>query len=94
MGAGGVGVQGVSDNGLGGTFHGGVAAVRLIPGDQSARTLGASGHQAGALHVTSDYLLFFYDGTDWREVLLAAAARSSSANTTTQPVQPAPPPRH
>jgi hypothetical protein len=101
-GAGGIGVQGTCSNGLGGSFQGGVAPVRLVPGSQSARTLSAVGHQAGELYFTSDNRLFVFDGTNWREVLLAApgsgvppaaAARASSAGTATTPVQPLPPPR-
>ncbi len=101
-GAGGIGVAGASANGLGGSFQGGLAPIRLVPGALSARTLGASGHQAGEMYLTSDSRLFLFDGTNWREVLLGPpgagsppppAARPSSASTTTQPVPPAPPPR-
>jgi hypothetical protein len=98
----GVGVHGESTNGTGGTFQGGLAPLRLIPGTLSARTLTTSGHLAGELYMTSDNRLFLFDGTNWREVLLAApgsgvppatASRPSSASTTMQGVQPAPPPR-
>jgi hypothetical protein len=101
-GANGIGVQGQSTVGLGGSFQGGTAPLRLVPGSQSARTLTATGHQAGEVYVTSDNLLFFFDGTNWREVVLAApgsgvppaaVARPSGVNTTSQPVSPLPPPR-
>jgi hypothetical protein len=96
----GVGVHGESASGTGGTFQGGLAPLRLIPGALSARTLTTAGHQAGELYMTSDNRLFLFDGTNWREVLLAApgsaippAAAARSSGGPTQPVQPAPPPR-
>lgn len=96
----GVGVHGESATGTGGTFQGGLAPLRLIPGALSARTLTTAGHLAGELYMTSDNLLFLFDGTNWRQVLLAApdagvppAATARSSGGTTQPVQPAPLPR-
>jgi hypothetical protein len=102
IGTGGIGVKGTATKGLGASFQGGIAPLRLVPGTLSARTLTAAGHQAGELYMTSDNRLFLFDGTNWREVLLAApgsgvppaaVARPSSAGTATQPVQPAPIPR-
>lgn len=97
----GIGVLGQSANGVGGRFEGGLTPLHLAPGAQSARTLTAANHQAGDLYVTSDNRLFFCDGANWREVLLAApesgvppaAAARSSAGNPQGPVQPAPPPR-
>ncbi|MDQ6906588.1 MAG: hypothetical protein M3176_07150 [Chloroflexota bacterium] len=99
---GGNGVVGQSTSGLGGSFQGGTAPIRLVPGAQSARTLAVSGHQAGELYMTSDNRLFLFDGSNWREVLLAApgsalppapAARPSAAGSPQGTVQPAPAPR-
>jgi hypothetical protein len=67
----GTGVYGVSSGGLGAAFTGGVAPLRLVPNATPAAALTASGHQAGELYVTSDNLLYFCDGTHWRQVLLA-----------------------
>jgi hypothetical protein len=101
-GAGGIGVKGACNNGLGASFQGGIAPLRLVPGANAATGLPGVGHQAGELYVTSDKQLCYFDGATWYTVLLAPvgrgvppapAARPSSASTTTQPVQPIPPPR-
>jgi hypothetical protein len=98
----GIGVKGTSTNGVGASFQGGVAPLRLVPGTSAATGLSASGHQAGELYVTSDRQLCYFDGTTWYQVMLAsvgravppaAAPRPSTAGTATGPVQPVPPPR-
>lgn len=98
----GIGVQGMAGAGIGASFQGRTAPVRLVPGASAASGLSASGHQAGEMYVTSDKQLCFFDGTTWYQVLLApvgrgappaAAPRPSGASTTTQPVPPAPPSR-
>jgi hypothetical protein len=98
----GIGVQGMASAGIGASFQGRTAPVRLVPGASAASGLSASGHQAGEMYVTSDKQLCYFDGATWYTVLLAPvggggrhapAARPSSASTTTQPVQPIPPPR-
>lgn len=98
----GTGVVGTSTSGLGASFQGGLGPLRLVPGTASARTLAAAGHQVGELYVTSDARVFFFDGANWREVLLAApgggvspaaAARASTAGNVPGTAQPMPVPR-
>lgn len=102
-GTGTIGVLGQAPSSIGGSFAGGIAPLRLVPGTQSARMLNGAGHQAGELYLTSDARLYFFDGTNWREVLLAApgsavppaapARAVVQANPSATPVQPAPAPR-
>lgn len=95
---GGIGVYGSASNGTGGSFQGGVAPLRLVPGSLSARSLTASGHKVGELYVTSDARLFFFDRNAWREILLAGqpgispapASRPSSQGSSPGPITPAP----
>jgi hypothetical protein len=57
----GIGVSGQSDTGLGGSFKGGLAALRLEPSDaKGAPTTGR--HQTGELVVDRDGHLFFCSG--------------------------------
>jgi hypothetical protein len=70
-GSGGIGVQGAAATGLGASFGGGVAPLRLVPGPLASSALTSTGHHEGELYVTSDHLLFFFDGTHWRQMLLA-----------------------
>jgi hypothetical protein len=46
------------------------AAAFTLQGDTMniGTALSATGHQASECRVTSDRLLFFFDGTDWRRV--------------------------
>jgi hypothetical protein len=98
----GIGVQGMAGAGIGASFQGRTAPVRLVPGASAATGLSASGHQAGELYVTSDKQFCYFDGTTWYMVVLApvgrgvppaVAPRPSSASTATGPVQPIPQPR-
>ena len=101
---GGTGVVGVSTSGLGALLQGGRAPLRLAPGPVAAANLAAAGHQAGELYVTSDYRIFFFDGTVWQELAFvqpvvrgnpppAPAARASGSSVAPTPVQPIPPGR-
>jgi hypothetical protein len=99
QGAGGIGVQGASGNGLGGSFQGGLAPLRLVPGVLNETALAPAGHQAGELYVTADNHLFFFDGSAWRQVLLTPLPSNLPPQRPPQPpppgatVQPAPQPR-
>jgi hypothetical protein len=85
-GTGGPGVVGTSATGFGAAFQGGLAPLRLVRGVLPVHALSAAGHQAGALYVTSDNVLSFFDGTAWRQVLLTPLPSNAS------PPQPLPPP--
>jgi hypothetical protein len=86
--SGSVGVLGNATNGIGGSFQGGTAALRLVPGTLASTALTATGHQAGELYVTSDHLLFFFDGTQWRQLQLGGTTTTSTPTPT--PTVPTP----
>lgn len=83
-----VAVQGTATNGIAGSFQGGTAPLRLVPGPLTSRGLSAIGHQAGELYVTSDHLLFFFDGSQWRQVQLTAT--TTTITPTPTPTVPTP----
>jgi hypothetical protein len=89
--SGSVGVLGNATNGIGGSFQGGTAPLRLVPGALASTALSATGHQAGEIYVTSDRLLYFFDGTQWRQVQLGASTTTTTP-TPTPTVTPGPTP--
>jgi hypothetical protein len=84
----GVGIRGTSSTGIGGSFQGGLAPLRLVPGPATSATLAPTGHQTGEFYVTSDRHVLFFDGTAWRQFLFAP----SPSNPPPQPPPPQPPP--
>jgi hypothetical protein len=88
---GGVGVLGVATNGIGESFQGGTAPLRLVPGALASTAITAAGHQAGEIYVTSDHLLYFFDGAQWRQVKLGAGQQTNGTPTPTPtPAAPTP----
>jgi hypothetical protein len=90
-GANNIGVQGIATRGVGGWFQGSAASVRLVPGTLASTALTTTGHQAGEMYVTSENLLYFFDGTHWRQVLLAPLP-GTITTTGTPPTRGTPPP--
>jgi hypothetical protein len=91
-GAGGIGVQGTADHGLGGSFQGELAPLRLVPGGLASPALTTLGHQAGELYVTSDNLLYFFDGTAWKQIFFGAPAAFVPPPSGSPPTRGTPPP--